>query len=347
MARIVIVDSRSTECECHWPSITTMKLVQIASRFADSWASYIIVCALLCFATSATAEQQFTLSDGREVAPLEIFQDCAECPEMIVLPIGSFVMGAPLEESAYLYLLWNKPEPGVPNGWPHEGPEHEVIIDIPIAMGRNEVTRAEFLACVADGGCSHTPDPSIVRLNGPIYADDPRSPVIDVSYEDMLEYVAWLNLKTGTDAYRLPTEAEWEYAARAGTKTRFGQGDSLTTDMANIATFHWEGHDSIADPGNRRLPVPVDELDAANPWGLRHMAGNVIEKTMSCYHERHLGLTTSSAYLADALETDACQRVSKDGSYGGDAEYARPARRGPSSETSRNPRVGFRIVKEI
>jgi len=317
-----------------------------------------MLCLLLWSATDASAKDQIVLTDGHAVAPLEVFQDCTECPEMIVLPMGSFVMGAPLEESKQVYLFWHHPKPdGEPMGMEQEGPEHEVIIDLPIAMGRNEVTRAEWLACVKDGGCSHVPDPRIVTMKGYIRADDPRSPVIDVSYLDMLEYVAWLNRKTGTNAYRLPTEAEWEYAARAGTQTRFAQGDTLTLDQANIAIFrHADGSEYVfrskseryySDPNNRRKPVPVDMLDAANAWGLRHMAGNVLERTMSCRSKRHLGLSTSSAYLAKALNVGDCPRVGKGGSYGSSREYARPANRGSGLETSRSPSVGFRVVKEM
>ncbi|PWE32346.1 formylglycine-generating enzyme family protein [Maritimibacter sp. 55A14] len=239
-----------------------------------------------------------------------------------------------------------------------EGPEHEVIIDIPIAMGRNEVTRKEWMVCVTDGGCSHTPDPRILKFGGGYYyADGPRHPVIDVSYLDMQEYVAWLNQKTGTSAYRLPTEAEWEYAARAGTRTRFAQGDTLTLDQANIAIFrHADGSEYkfrekgeryYSDPNNRKMPVPVDMLDAANAWGLRHMAGNVLEPTMSCWSSTHLGLPTSSAYLAEAKKASGCQHVIKGGSYGRSREYARPANRGSAKETGRSRTTGFRIVREL
>lgn len=121
-------------------------------------------------------------------------------------------------------------------GMEQEGPAHEVIIDIPIAMGCNKVTRAEWLACVDDGSCSHTPDPRIRKFEGGYYySDDPRHPVIDVSYLDAQEYVAWLNQKTGTNAYRLPTEAEWEYAARAGTRGRFARNRPVSTACSATA----------------------------------------------------------------------------------------------------------------
>ena len=285
--------------------------------------------------------------DGTTATPLEVFRECRNCPEMVVLPTGDFIFGAPLEESAYVYSLWNKPAPGEPVGLAHEGPEHRVTIDIPIAIGLNEVTRGEWMACVTDGGCSHTPDPSILTMTGNIYASDPRHPVIDVSYLDMLEYVAWLNHKTGTDAYRLPTEVEWEYAARAGTQTRFAQGEQLSPDQFNIGVFERQGDRSVAAPTNRSMPVIVDELDATNPWGLRHIAGNVIEQTMSCWTELHLGLATSSAYLAYTQDLQNCRRVVKGGSFGSSAEYARPANRGIAREESRSRTSGFRILREI
>ena len=307
------------------------------------------------------AQRPKIMSDSHAVTPLEMFQDCADCPEMIVLPMGSFVMGAPLKQSEQVYLLWYGPKPnGEPVGMEQEGPEHEVIIDIPIAMGRNEVTRAQWLACVADGGCSHVPDTEILTKNGYVYADDPHMPVIDVSYLDMLEYAAWLNHKTGTNAYRLPTEAEWEYAARAGTQTKyaqFAQGDTLTLDNANISIFRYTDGSRVivrspperyySDPNNRPMPVPVDMLDAANAWGLRHMAGNVMEITMSCWTKRQLGLPTSSAYLAHALQTDSCPLAIKGGSFGVGHMYARSANRGSGSRNRRSTRAGFRIIKKM
>ena len=105
------------------------------------------------------------------------------------------------------------------------------------------------------------------------------------------------------------------------------------------------------------MPVPVDMLDAANAWGLRHMAGNVVEKTMSCWSDLQLDLNTSSAYLADAQQAESCGRaiggsivggrVVKGGAFGVSSEYARPANRGFASETSRTTTGGFRIVREM
>lgn len=319
-----------------------MPIFSIVFVFATLLATF------LCLTTPGLAQEQNRLEGDGKLAPLDIFRDCNVCPEMVVLPMGSFTMGAPLEQSAFLWSLWNKPQDGVQPGMPQEGPEHEVIIDMPIAMGRNEVTRGEWLACVAHGGCTHMPDPRILKFpSGYHVADDPRHPVFDLTYFDMQDYVAWLNQTIGKQVYRLPTEAEWEYAARAGTQTRFAQGDSLTTDQANIATFHWEGERYVADPESREIPVTVDELDAANAWGLRHMAGNLLELTMTCWSDRHLGLPTSSAYLTEARRTASCRRVGKGGSYGSGADLARPANRGAGREDISSGSAGFRVLREL
>jgi len=296
-------------------------------------------------AIAATAEP-YTLPDGREVTALDIFQECEVCPEMVVLPMGSFLFGAPIEQTLDTPRLL-KLKPGQKPGRPQEGPEHKVIIDIPIAMGRNEVTREEWLACVDDGGCSHTPSSKIDRKGGAIYADDPRHPVMDVSYLDTLEYTAWLNSKIGADVYRLPTEVEWEYAAQAGTNTKFAQGDTLTSDQARFLVSVKVNGRWVTIPKGGGMPVLVDDLDAANAWGLRHMSGNVFERTMSCITQRHLGLETSRIYLDAFNQVKSCDRVVKGGAYPAHAEYARPASRGASSEGGRSSMIGFRIVREL
>ena len=289
-------------------------------------------------------------------APLDTFQDCPVCPVMVELPLGSFVMGGPPGESR-LNVHWGPPirsvTPEDPYIAEHEGPLHRVEIDRPIAMGRDEVTFGEWMACVEDGGCGgYRPPMEMLAAPGD---QTPRRvaltrqhPVNEVSYLDMQLYVDWLNEKVGTPVYRLPTEAEWEYAARAGTQTPFWTGDEIGTDRANTLGSATEIMLGEARPDlvSRGVPVPVKELDAANPWGLRHMEGNVMERTISCWTERHADWATASEYLDAATDT-SCRRVLKGGGYTNAMDYGRPARRAGTAEDARTRLARFRVVWEM
>ena len=255
----------------------------------------------------------------------------------------------------------------------HEVPLHRVLIDLPIAMGRNEVTRQEWAACVEDGGCEQgledmpptawlecqnadncvmTPDDRIRfrHPDGP-HPTHPRSPMTGITFHEMNDYVSWLNQKVGANVYRIPTEAEWEYAARSGTTTRFAQGDTLTLDQANFLVsrrvivdgeYVWEH-----DLGSARELLPVDNLDAANDWGLRHMSGNASEFTSTCGDGPHRGLSSSSEYLAADSERTSCNRSVKGGMYHGNVELARPARRVSLPSEHWSPSIGFRLVRDL
>jgi formylglycine-generating enzyme required for sulfatase activity len=275
-------------------------------------------------------------------APLDVFKDCDVCPEMIELPLGAFVMGAPKDEFRNNLTIFfqdgkmvsAKDDPLVVKS---EGPQHKVAVDIPIAMGKNEITHEEWMACVNDGGCNgYSPRDKIGRsgsdeaielaLTDPRFVHVPseadiaiaesstgmllkisgRYPVVFMSYTDAQAYIDWLNRKLKTDAYRLPTEAEWEYAARAGTTTRFAQGFEPKPEQANISGDWTEFYEQKDRPDLRTLgyPVPVDELDAANTWGLRHMSGNVTEITLSCYTDHYEGWSTTSEWLVKSFRED-------------------------------------------
>ncbi len=317
--------------------------------------------------------------------PLEVFRDCDVCPEMVELPLGEFVMGAPDDEFRSIIFYDEKGMQTATAENPHipanEGPQRRVTVDIRIAMGKNEVTFDEWMACVNDGGCGgHIPDgtadqwgsdEAILRsltdpqfkpvstqgdilkvLNNPEFLRiGGRYPVNDVSYLDALAYVDWLNRKLGTEAYRLPTEAEWEYAARAGTTTRFAQGYEAGPEQANISGSNTAAMEQVERPDLRTLghPVPVDELDAANLWGLRHMSGNLSEITQSCYWADLTGLPdlgTTSAWLEKDFGA-SCDRALRGGSYGHSMGEARVAARRDFPETWRIDIIGFRIVKVL
>jgi len=289
-------------------------------------------------------------------APFDRFKDCEACPEMIELPLGEFVMGAPEEERRKEYL-WRDEQGSIasdPINLSREGPLHVVTVDVPIAMGRNEVTYDQWLFCVQDGACNeYIPDPTVLKLTVdrkvlPMQALG-EHPVMRVSFKDALEYIEWLNIQVGTDVYRLPTEAEWEYAARAGTQTAFAQGDAVTQQQVNYSDQTRALELSKDQPGYviSSTPVPVGELTAANAWGLRHMSGNIAEVTMSCWSDRHELWATSSEYRQQALSTQLCERVVRGGSYRASRNNARVAYRRPVDENVRLSDRGFRVVREV
>ena len=160
-------------------------------------------------AESWVAEAYRLLLD--QLRPGVRFRDCAECPEMVVIPAGSFLMGSPESEKGRDS---------------DEGPQHRVTIPAPFAAGVYEVTFEEWDACVADGGCGgYRPDDEGWGRG--------RRPVINVSWREAQAYINWLSQKTGGE-YRLLSEAEWEYAARAGTTTRYSFGNSISRSKANF-----------------------------------------------------------------------------------------------------------------
>ncbi|SDZ44055.1 Sulfatase-modifying factor enzyme 1 [Jannaschia faecimaris] len=179
--------------------------------------------------TTDAAAQIYSLPDGRVVTPLETFRECDVCPEMVALPQEPFTMGTQPWESVLVSL--RRMPSGERRGNDFEGPVHRVEMDLILAMGRNEITYDEWMACVEADGCDHTPPTEIDYADSPVDVSG-RPPVLNVSYIDILEYAAWLNARVGAQVYRLPTEAEWEFAARAGTTTPFAQGDRLTPAQA-------------------------------------------------------------------------------------------------------------------
>lgn len=273
------------------------------------------------------------------------------------------------------YNLQDDPQYSV-NPMLHEVPAHMVTINRPIAMGRNEVTREEWEACVEDGGCEQgqsevrvseyvecektagcipTPDSRVAfRIQKQpldLHPLDPRHPRVGVTYYDMEDYVSWLNERLGVVAYRIPTEAEWEYAAKAGTNTRFAQGNTLSLEQANFAISRRELIEGeltwVYDPRNARRLLPVDDLDAANDWGLRHMSGNAGEFTSTCGAGPHRSLPTSTSYLLADENNPDCRRTVKGGSYLGNDELARPARRVDIPSEHWSSSLGFRVIRDL
>ena len=244
-------------------------------------------------------------------APGTTFRDCSECPEMVVVPAGKFMMGSEVGDD-------------------DEKPVHEVVIAKPFAVGKFEVTFDEYDACAADGGCTMHKHPSDAGWGRG------RHPVIAMPWMWVGGYLEWLSQKTGKH-YRLLTEAEWEYAARAGTTTKYAFGDTITHDQANF---------SAGKQGQGRT-VEVGSYPP-NAWGLYDMHGNVWEWVEDCYEVsyEYNGKKTpadGSAYVYFNCPT----RVARGGSWDYEANEIRSATRYAVKPTYGLDEIGFRVARSL
>ncbi|MBV1695981.1 MAG: SUMF1/EgtB/PvdO family nonheme iron enzyme [Hyphomicrobiales bacterium] len=216
------------------------------------------------------------------------FRDCPDCPEMVVVPAGSFMMGSPENEEGR-------------SG--NEGPQRRVTIARPFAVGKFEVTFAEWDACVSEGGCTHRPDNTWGRG---------RRPAMNVSWDDITkQFLPWLATKAGR-SYRLLTEAEWEYAARAGKTTPFSFGATISADQANYnGTFVYGNGVKGA---YRQFSIEVGSLNKPNAWGLHDMHGNASEWVEDCWHDNFDDAPSDGSAWASQC-SEANRRVHRGGSW--------------------------------
>jgi formylglycine-generating enzyme required for sulfatase activity len=228
------------------------------------------------------------LSSAQEQAlkSKDAFKECADCPEMIVVPAGSFKMGSPDSEMSRSS---------------DESPQHSVTFARQFAVGRFAVTFDEWDACVAEGGCGGYRPVDQFWGRG-------RRPVINVSWDDAKAYVAWISKKTGK-TYRLLSEAEREYVTRAGTTSPFWWGSSISTSQAN-----YDGRSTYGDgPKGEFLEhtVPVDSFQP-NPWGLFQVHGNLYDMVEDCYHDSYRGAPSDGSAWTSG---DCGRRVVRGGSW--------------------------------
>jgi formylglycine-generating enzyme required for sulfatase activity len=201
------------------------------------------------------------------------FRDCDTCPVMVMLPAGSFSMGS--------------------NADPSERPLHSVHIG-PFAIGKFELTRTEWDTCVTEGGCHYKPAQAEPAPE--------RQPMTNLSWDDAAQYVQWLAKRT-SKPYRLPSEAEWEYAARAGTSARYSWGDQVGVGKASC--------NGCGGPRDSLHP-PAIATYASNPWGLDDMHGGVAEWVEDCWHSNYQGTPTDGS----AWHTPSCPKhVLRGGSW--------------------------------
>jgi formylglycine-generating enzyme required for sulfatase activity len=301
------------------------------------------------------------------------FRDCPDCPEMVVIPAGSFTMGSPASELGHdsysaIHLQL-------------EGPLRVVNIK-QFAAGKFDITRGQWAAFVSatnrvtTGGCSwsglpRAPDSKIwdphpeATWKSHGYAQDDNHPVVCVTWQDAQDYVQWLSRKTGAN-YRLLTEAEWEYAARAGTSTPYPWGSTASHEYANYGT------DTVAGVGlalGRDKWVATSPLGAfpPNQFGLYDMHGNVMQWVEDCFSDSYSGLPTDgSAHKAELtlkMQIDrfswmngksSCSfRICRGGDAWNPPVMIRSASRnfatakGGTLENARSAGLGFRIAKTL
>lgn len=257
----------------------------------------------------------------KQPRPLGVFRDAAWAPEMVAIPSGEFMMGSPTDELERL---------------PWEGPQHKVIISQSFGLGRCAVTFAEFdlyaKACVLP-----PPNDQGWGREG--------MPVICVSWQDAQGYIAWLNEQLGlnesTGHYRLPTEAEWEYAARAGSKGPYWWGDAVNPGMAN-----YNGGEVYAGGGSkgeyRKSTLKANAFES-NPWGLYNVHGNVWEWVQDGWHRDYKGAPNDGREWKEGA--DLTQRVVRGGSWVNEPRNLRSADRYMYSPGYSGKNVGFRLVR--
>ena len=249
------------------------------------------------------------LSSKEEAAlkPKDIFKECDECPVMVVVPSGRFIMGSPDSEAGR---------------FDNEGPQHPVAFPHQFAVGRYAVTFEEWDACVADMACEQRSDEGWGRG---------RRPAINVSWHDAKSYVAWLTNKTGKP-YRLLTEEEHEYVARAGTETPFWWGSAISSSQANYDGGFVFGEGAKGQ--FRARTMPVDSFDP-NPWGLYQVHGNVSEWTEDCYE----------SYAPTQTNSNCSSRVLRGGSWWDGPISLRSGSRDRHEADSSDNKTGFRVAR--
>ena len=250
------------------------------------------------------------LADGKAADALKpgaVFRDCPDCPEMTVIPAGSFVMGSPSND--------------VGRGG-DEGPQHQVTV-AKFALGRFDVTFDEWAECVKGGGCTSNKSPEDYGTGRG------RRPVIDISWQDAQEFVRWLAARTH-QRYRLPREAEWEYAARAGSTTPYYTGTTIDHLQANFGNFIGETEPVGSYPPNR--------------FGLYDMAGNAWQWVEDCYHDDYRGAPATGRAWA---EPDCGRRVIRGGSWYNGITEVRSTQRDGYKPSNRLSHASFRVARDL
>jgi formylglycine-generating enzyme required for sulfatase activity len=247
----------------------------------------------------------------RELLAGQSFKECADCPEMVIVSAGEFMMGSPADER---------------DRFAKEGPQHKVSLKR-FAVARFESTSEEWDACMLLSGCAW-PAPEIGFGRG-------RQPVTNLNWDDARQYVAWLSRRTGKP-YRLLSEAEWEYAARGGTQTAYPWGEEIGRNNAvcNGCGSRWD----------LKQTAPVGSF-APNAFGLHDMLGNVYEWVEDCWHDSYAGAPADGAVWTTGGNCDL--RVLRGGSFLDAPISMRSAYRHGPPKGVRNFYIGFRVGRSL
>jgi formylglycine-generating enzyme required for sulfatase activity len=276
-----------------------------------AWSSRAYLKARAVVLAEAVWPETLTAERERALQPKETFKECADCPVMVVVPAGEFMMGSPANEKDRSDI---------------EGPQHKVTIVRPFTVAKLDVTFGEYDACVTLGGCAYQPSDRGWGRG--------TRPVINVSWHDAQQYVTWLSRRTGKP-YRLLSEAEFEYAARAGSTTAYPWGDDIGKGNANC--------DGCGSQWDRKQTAPVGSF-AANAFGLNDMQGNVFQWVEDCVNANYNGAPTDGS----AWITGNCDgRVVRGGSWVNFPLILRSALRGRFTSDYQNYFLGFRVGRTL
>ena len=290
----------------------------------------------------------FAADSSPSAEPGGKFRECRNCPEMVVVPAGTFTMGSPESEQGR---------------FKNEGPQHRVTIPRPFAIAAYDVTVAEYRRFATETRRA-TPDScrvydvsfadnDLVRVRGknwkkPNFRQTDRHPVVCVTWDDAAAYSVWINRQVGnsdTGPYRLPSEAEWEYTARAGTTTAFSWGNGIARSLTNYGPDELRFAPVASGADRWEYTSPIGSFPP-NPWGLYDMAGNVWQFTRDCWHDSYDGAPVDGS---PRLDGKCDERVVRGGSWFKPPMGERSAKRGQGKvvDLKGNHEIGFRLVRDL
>jgi formylglycine-generating enzyme required for sulfatase activity len=296
---------------------------------------------------------QFAAAQTSGLAAGSVFRDCLNCPEMVVLPEGNFIMGSSQEEmDREIEAAPSSAKSIIQKFISTEKPQHEVTINLVFALAKFPITRNQFAAFVEETGYAQAPGCILYALQYhvspqadwrlPGLHQTEQDPAVCVSWQDAKAYVEWLNKKSMSSRasandgpYRLPTEAEWEYAARGGTSTARWWGDSIGRNNAVCAR--------CGSKWDQEQTAPVGSFHP-NPFGLYDVLGNALQWTEDCWNESYVDAPVDGG----PWTTGNCdRRVGRGGSWAAFSWLVRSATRSGLNRENRYDFVGFRVAKTL